>query len=375
MENQKIVKGTSIIISVLILCFSCIFFISKKKDFSENENRYLENLPKFSFEALEKGQYTKELESYLADHFPARDWFMNLKTSFERGLGRVEINDVYLAKDGFFIEKYKNPVNNTKIIQAIENFSQKITNAEVSLLLVPTAITIYEEKLPSYAFGPQQLDTMQTIYEGVSCNTISVYESLMKAKEWNLPLFYRLDHHWTMYGAYAAYTELCRVKGLNAIPMDAFEIRTESNEFKGTIYSKVNDYRVVGDEMPVFYLPNQKLRVQYMDTGETTDSLYEKSYLDKKDKYSFFLNNIHPLIEVTNENYSGENELVIIKDSYANCMIPFLINHYKKIYIIDPRYYKQAASEFVNENNNIKDVLILYNLHTIDSDLGIGGIY
>ena len=64
-----------------------------------------------------------------------------------------------------------------------------------------------------------------------------------------------------------------------------------------------------------------------------------------------------------------------IKDSYANCIVPFLVNHYKTIYVVDTRHYKSSISDFINENSAVTDVLLLYNMNTIDDDLGIGGIY
>ena len=69
------------------------------------------------------------------------------------------------------------------------------------------------------------------------------------------------------------------------------------------------------------------------------------------------------------KNY--DNELLIIKDSFANSMIPFLTENYKKIHVIDLRYYNNRVSEYIKENMNIKDVLILYNAGTIDTDTGI----
>jgi hypothetical protein len=94
-------------------------------------------------------------------------------------------------------------------------------------------------------------------------------------------------------------------------------------------------------------------------------------YLKTKDKYSVFLDNNHPLIVVTNNEIDTDTELVVIKDSYANSIIPFLINHYKKIHIIDPRFYKLSIVDYVKENDNIKDMLILYNMNTVDEDNGI----
>ena len=97
-------------------------------------------------------------------------------------------------------------------------------------------------------------------------------------------------------------------------------------------------------------------------------------YASKKDKYSIFLNNINSFVEIENKDFKGLEELVVIKDSYANSIIPFLVNHYKKIYVFDPRSYKKPISEFINEKK-IENVLILYNANTIDNDTGINAIY
>ena len=112
-----------------------------------------------------------------------------------------------------------------------------------------------------------------------------------------------------------------------------------------------------------------------MDTDETSDSLYNPEYAGVKDKYSLFLDNLHSLIEIENETADSDRELVLVKDSYANSMVPFLVRHYKKIYVFDTRYYKQGVSEFVKEHPGVTDVLILYNMNTLDTDLGVRGVY
>lgn len=81
------------------------------------------------------------------------------------------------------------------------------------------------------------------------------------------------------------------------------------------------------------------------------------------------------MIEITNENAETERELVLIKDSYANSMVPYLVHHYKKIYVFDTRYYKQGPASFIEEHAGVTDVLLLYNMNTLDTDSGIRGIY
>ena len=137
----------------------------------------------------------------------------------------------------------------------------------------------------------------------------------------------------------------------------------------------MNDYSRKGDEITIYTNPTDDLTVRYIDTEETSDSLYNMEYLEKKDKYSMFLDNLHTLIEITNENAESEDVLVLIKDSYANSMVPFLTTHYQKIYVFDTRYYKQGPSKFIDEHPEVTDVLLLYNMNTLDTDTGIRGIY
>ncbi len=376
-ENKpsKIIKSiTAIFLAAFVLLFAFAFLISEKQEFSEGENRYLEKFPEFTFSSLKEGKYTEKLQSYLSDHFPLRNLFMGLKAETEIALGKREIGGVYIARDGYLIEDYAAPKNTDKIVGQFEKFAKSLESAEVSLMLVPTAITIYEEKLPALAPVRSQMQTRDEIYGRLDFSTIDCYDALMEAKKDN-ELYYRTDHHWTGYGAYAAYTAYCEAKEIVPLLLERFETTEVSTDFKGTIYSKLNDAKIKADTITIFENSENRLTVYYEDKKETTDSLYNFEYLEKKDKYSMFLNNIHPFIEITNETADSDKELAVIKDSYANCMVPFLVNHYRKVYVFDTRYYKGGPSRFINENQQITDVLLLYNMNTLDNDTGIGGIY
>ena len=376
--EMKIQSITVVIIMLLILLFFLAFLMSKKQTFSEGENRYLQTFPAFSLAELKEGKYTEKLQNYVTDHFPLRDCLMELKAETEIAFGKRKMNGVYICRDDYLIEEYEIPENTEKIIGQFAKFSESVEYADVSLMLVPTAVTVYEDKLP--ALTPtrrSQMEVRREILDRLSTSKIleiDCYDALMEVKE-DFELYYRTDHHWTSYGAYAAYTAYCEAKGLTPVPLDGFKITEVTSDFRGPVYSKLHDGQMKSDTITVFENPDSKLTVLYQDTGETSDSLYNFEYLEKKDKYSLFLNNIHPFIEITNEAASSVDELALIKDSYANCMVPFLTNHYRKIYVFDTRYYKGGPSAFINENRQITDVLLLYNMNTLDGDLGIGGIY
>lgn len=359
--------------SLIVIVFLLAFIVLPKSSFSEIENRSLASFPKLNWDDIKDGDYMSDVSAYLSDHFPLKNTFVNSKTQFEQHVLKMDcINNIYIGKDGYRIEQYEKPENTGKIINTINKFNEAVENINVDLMLVPTAYTIYDDKLPYYHRDISQLETLNNIYSSVSTSNIDVYPSFMLHRD-NEQLFYKLDHHWTTDGAYYAYVKYCEHKGFTPVPKEDFNIQEVTNDFKGTIYSKLNDYSLEGDVIKV-YGYNNDLTVNY-DNKKTTNSLYNMDYVNKKDKYSLFLDNLHSYIEITNNNIDTDRELVIAKDSYANSFIPFLVNHYKKIYVFDPRSYKGSISDFVNEHNNVKDVLMLYNMNTIDQDTGINAIY
>ena len=371
------------LITAFILCFSVWCLVAPKQTFSENENRALASWPVYSFTALKDGSYMSGIQSYLSDHFPLRDPFMTLKTKYEMLTGREEINDIYLAKDGYYIEAYKAPKQQQKVITQFQKLQDAITTdakENVRVMLVPTAISTYNAKLPVSAPDRgvlRQVDTMNEIYAALpSMQKVDAWSALQAAAaEETGGLYYHTDHHWTTHGAYVGYQAYCGAAGIEPIPEANFQQTCVTTDFHGTIFSKLHDSTVPGDAITLYENPANQLTVSYPDTGEVTDTLYNRDYLTQKDKYSMFLNNLHPLVEITNETADSDRQLVLIKDSYANSMVPFLVNHYQKIYVFDTRYYRFGPSSFINEHPEVTDVLLLYNMNTIDTDLGVGGIF
>lgn len=393
------------LITAFILCFSVWCLVAPKQTFSENENRALASWPVYSLTALKDGSYMSGVQTYLSDHFPLRDPFMTLKTKYEMLTGREEINDIYLAKDGYYIEAYKTPKQQKKIITQFQKLQDAITTdakQNVRVMLVPTAISTYNAKLPGSAPDRgvlRQVDTMNEIYAALpNMQKVDAWSALQTAAAQEADnagnaqsmadaedvgsdtaaatgLYYHTDHHWTTHGAYVGYQAYCGAAGLSPIPEADFQKTCVTTDFHGTIFSKLHDSTVPGDAITLYENPANRLTVSYPDTGEVTDTLYNRDYLAQKDKYSMFLNNLHPLVEITNETADSDRQLVLIKDSYANSMVPFLVNHYQKIYVFDTRYYRFGPSSFINEHPEVTDVLLLYNMNTIDTDLGVGGIF
>ena len=367
-------KITIVVFCSIIYIGLILNLILPSRKFSPLENRMLQQMPSISWDALVSGKLHDEMEKYVADQFFGRDFWISLKSNIEIGIGKKENNGIYFGKDGFLLEKFEKPseeiINNNidSIIQFANNSAQ-----DVFLMVVPNSVAIYNDKLPKYASVYSQKNLLDNIKDRTqnSLKFVNVYDSLFENKEDYV--FFQTDHHWTARGAYYGYKNFLEMEGTEPLSINDFNIEVVSNSFFGTYYSKARQDRKIGDSIEIFKPKNApNVIVDYKDEGRQTDSVYEFSRLEEKDKYTVFLDGNHALLTITTD-IGSDKELLVIKDSFAHSMIPFLTNHYKTIHVIDPRYYNLSINEYISENN-IDTVLVLYNLSNFASDTTISKI-
>lgn len=74
-QTHYIFHASFVIVLMTIVGVIFMLTLRSNKNISELENRRLASWPVFSIESLLDGQYTRSIETYLADHFPARHYF------------------------------------------------------------------------------------------------------------------------------------------------------------------------------------------------------------------------------------------------------------------------------------------------------------
>ncbi|MBE6570971.1 MAG: hypothetical protein E7656_01825 [Ruminococcaceae bacterium] len=368
---MKITKSIiSIIFAAFILFGMFAFIFGEKKTFSENENKNLAKFPDFSIKKLESGDFTAGLEEYMKDHFPMRDPLMKLKTKAQLTAGYKRIGDVHIGKDRLFQQVDEPDASSfvtsaNKLFEAIEN--KDITK---SVILLPSASEIYEEELPTYTEHIDETAIIDSILSQIACdNAINPTDMMLDKKSEN-NLFYTTDHHWTTYAAFYTYELFAKTVGIeNVLPLEDREVMTLSDTFKGTLYSTVLDDARYDT---VVRLVNPKADFKSFMTKNATKApepyeFFAQEFLEMKDTYSYFGGGNFPLVIFESEGAATDNEIVVVKDSFANAFVPFLAEHYKKVHVIDPRYFKgKTASAYVNENENITDVLVLYGINSLN---------
>lgn len=359
---------TAIGLTFIIYCigFSVAQLILQDKSFSALENRNLSQLPHPSKDTVLNGQFGEAFETYIADQFPLRDQFIAIKSETERALQKKETNGVYIGKDGYLLQDFKAP--DLSLAQRNASYVTDISHHfPVYMMLTPTATSILADKLPRFATPYSEADYISSFYEalGDTVHPVPVMEKLMQHKE--EPIYYKTDHHWTTLGAYYGYVAFCETAGLTPTPLEDFNIENVSTEFYGSLFSKGNFTFINPDTLQIFYpKQEQNITVTYESTGITTDTLYAMDALNTKDKYSVFLDNNHPLIKIKTDT-ANNKKLLVIKDSYANSLIPFLTSNYEEIHVLDLRLLTIPVNTYAKQNQ-IDDILVLYNVQNFSTE-------
>ncbi|WP_169865103.1 DHHW family protein [Sutcliffiella halmapala] len=360
---------------VQIVLFICIVggiglmnLLAEDRTFSEHENRVLTQMPEFSIQRFVTGRYMSDFEEYVSDQFIWKDFWTGIKAEVQKATLKQENNGVFFGKNEFLFEGYDKPKE--KLYQNIESlnyFANKAEGKKVYLMLAPTSVEIYSENLPFLATSFSQKEVLEEATSKLtdSIKLIDVLESFRHHKEENL--YFRTDHHWTMRGAYYAYAEAAKIIGFKPNEISDFTTSNVSKEFYGTFHSKANLRNVKPDVMEIFQPEfTVSYEVEYKDNQRTTPSLYEWKHLNTKDKYAFFLDGNHSLLTITSTIKNGR-KLAVIKDSYAHALIPFLVNHYEEVHVIDLRYNHSNIYDYLAEQG-ISEVLFLYNIANFSTD-------
>lgn len=359
-------------LTIGFLCFLMLLFViadllQPDRVFSETENRLLMPRPEMKKETLLSGEYMQQYEKYVTDQFTGRDNWIELKTRSEILMLRKEIGGVYLGADGYLIEQHlPEDISQETVDKKIALLAALVEKYGARVMLVPTADNILPEKLPDFAPYFRQEPFLEQVRETVGEDAYIDVASVLKEHAAE-DIYYRTDHHWTSLGAYYGYQAWKdKMNALAPVHFDPERTVAVTNDFLGTLHSKIN-LPMEGDTIEYFPETRERpVKVTY-DYNIEKSSLYERSYLEGKNKYGFFLDDNHGFVEIET-GYENGKELFLLKDSYANCLIPLLTVHYERIYVVDLRYYNgrlaQLMDPYMSEST---DVLVLYNcIHFIE---------
>lgn len=382
--------------SAMLVVLPVVSIILPKQDKSEVENRTLQQLPspintvklesaknpkdvldsiKWKYINNREGEaFRDDFEKYLCDHIAGRTEWVKLCNRLQTLSGKQEINGVFTV-DNRMIQGFKDydEKNVDQSINAINKYAERHPDMQVYMMLAPTSQELYGSKIPSFAGLASEKAFIDEVYKKLDKVTPIDCLSYLSghADEY---IYYRTDHHWTSLGAYYAYCAAAKTLGYSAYGQGSFNIETASSDFLGTLYSRTLDDSIEPDVMEYYFLASGEPKVEMtVNTGTELlkyDSLYVREFLEVKDKYSSFTGSNAPVVDIKTDVDNGKS-ILLIKDSYAHSLVPFLSKHYSRVTMVDLRYIRTDLGRIVNLSD-YDQTLIMYNALTFAEDQNLG---
>jgi len=259
-------------------------------------------------------------------------------------------------------EKFKfNDCNANVYIESVNKYAENlIGDIKIYNLIAPTSS---EFNMPDEYrdLSDSQKEGIGYAYSNMDNKIITVdaYSNIEAHK--NEYLYFKTDHHWTALGAFRAYESFMKIKDEEALPLEKYNRIDSKDKYLGSIYNMTQNKRLENNLDDIWYY-DPLLSVEYSsinrdDTAWDSGQVIFPSYFEHERKYSAFMGGDTAFSHIKVDS-QVEKKILVIKDSYGNAFIPFLLPHYRDIFIADPRYFKNNIYDLI-EDNEIDEVLII----------------
>ena len=368
-------RAVALLLAGALAAGQAAFWLLPRETLSEKEKRVLAAAPQPTAASLADGSLFADIDRYLADHFPGRETLVGLNAYQRQAEGQNAVGEIVRGADGWL---FPAPVPADRQIlwdnmQAITAFAAQ-QDAPVYLMAVPAAGAVVSDKLPRLHL-PYPDDTLLEEARRLAGDSVQWVDLLEAFREADRPetLYYRTDHHWTTAGAYRAYARLMEEKQASSVPQEAFAVERAPG-FYGTSYAKSGLWLTAPDTLELWTDPALQATVTVYDANReepvTQQGLYFRAYLEQADKYPVFLSGNHARVHIQT-NADSDRRLLVVKDSYAHALAPFLAEEYRTIDLIDLRYFKrQTISDWLAENP-ADEILFVYGLSSLTGDTAL----
>ena len=253
--------------------------------------------------------------------------------------------------------------------------------ANVYMLPIPlsSGVSLPDELYGKDIFADQKAAEQKIIgYMNGNVKSVALYDALLAHR--TEYIYFRTDHHWTATGAYYAYEQFCKAKGITPTPIASYKA-DEYDGFLGTFYRDSNQNATMGanpDKVVAYHPLSTEATLDYGDSENASLTrgkiIYDESDAPASLKYGAFITGDNAYSVINNPDVTNGSSCIVVKESFGNAFVPFLTDHYQTIYVLDYRYWKGSISQFA-QSKGVQDVLFVNNLSAIRSTALVGYLH
>lgn len=253
--------------------------------------------------------------------------------------------------------------------------------ASVYMLPIPlsSGVSLPDDLYGKDIFADQKAAEQKIIgYMNGNVKSVALYDALLAHR--TEYIYFRTDHHWTATGAYYAYEQFCKAKGITPTPISSYQV-DEYDGFLGTFYRDSSQNATMGanpDKVVAYHPLSTEATLDYGDSENASLTrgkiIYDESDAPASLKYGAFITGDNAYSIINNPDVTNGSSCIVVKESFGNAFVPFLTDHYQTIYVLDYRYWKGSISQFA-QSKGVQDVLFVNNLSAIRSTALVGYLH
>ena len=273
---------------------------------------------------------------------------------------------VYIAENRGFTLYYFYKKGADLYASMLNTVAKKIGNsAMIYDIVVPNSFGVnLDEDIQKNMNTSNQGEAINYIYKKLnkSIKTVETYNQLRNHN--SEYLYFKTDHHWTALGAYYVYRSFCETKGIHPHELGDYKEK-KFPEFLGSFYAYSNQSKALkkNPDTVEAYIPiatNKEKITPREGKPYQYDIISDANKFSSANKYLAFIGGDQPLIEINNPKLKDDSSCIIIKESYGNAFVPFLVDHYQYVYVVDYRYYTGDVAKVAAKHTNT-DIIFLNN--------------
>lgn len=369
---NKITAAAVLAFSAVIAVGTCL---SRGKNFSVDENRELTKFPKASLSSLYDGSFQEQLGESVSDHFAFRSKWLGFGSKLRPRLGESIVNGVYISEERLLDCGMSQREPDPSAAERINAFAGDY-DGTVYIAAIPTSSGVYGDVLPYHLTEYPEDQQITGFYDSLGSNIrkIDAYNILKMLKD-NY-IYYRNDTKWTSYGAYCVYRTVIQKLGFVPTTYDKYTIRHVTDDFRGNLYHRTLSAETRADLLDIYEYSDGVQIVSCMAADKNgpvkESSLYDMDMLQTSDMYRMYLGEDVPVLEIET-SLNNQRRLLVVKDSYADCFIPFLTQHFSRITVVSPEHMDGVLSDYVDPRD-YEQTLILFGIENIGNTDFFSGI-
>jgi hypothetical protein len=432
-DLKKFQLDTIVFLGLILILGIANFVNLNKPEVSELENRALKQKPEFTLSALVSGSYFSDYNEYYNDTFILRDKLLKISSDIKQALffggseAKIIVSDkskeiitpedkktaskeeisptmepkntpqvasptpednynesdgvgYWLVIDGKAVELFKfNKKNFEYYAEVLNKYNERLGgNIPIYSLIAPTNSEFVELRKYKGITDSQNnaIKYLKTKFSS-GITSVDVYDILNNHKDEYI--YFRSDHHWTALGAYYGYSAFMQTKNEEVVPLEKYKT-VQIDNFLGSSYSKTMDKSIEKNPDTIYaYIPfvNYQYEMHHWNKQNEADIIDMKYANTKRDKYLVFLSSGDATWAVIRSDNKNGKKLLVIKDSYGNNFVPFLLPHYEEIYVVDPRFYDHETSgnliDFIG-SKGINEILFVTYMEDVNSKEFMSGV-